>query len=309
MDYENYIELYEAIYFFDKLKLSNEKNTLDISNNDIIKKTGLNESIYISMLRILVVNDLLEFDGNNFYLTEENVERQKHILDNIINKDPNKQYLDLFEKATNDSQFFFENITEHEYEIYSRYNFGITYKTGNEVKKHLDLNNKKVLELGGNSGGLASALVKDNENCLYTILDRKIPCRVGKEFSKLNENDINFIEGNAFNLLLEKENYDYILMMNLLHDFDDAKCLRILENCKKYCNEETKFIIIEDILTNEFEPKEVVMHGLRLSVECRGGKQRKVNEFESIFSSINYKVINTLDISNVHKMIVLESKK
>ncbi len=40
MDYENYIELYEAIYFFDKLKLSNEKNTLDISNNDIIKKTG-----------------------------------------------------------------------------------------------------------------------------------------------------------------------------------------------------------------------------------------------------------------------------
>jgi hypothetical protein len=60
--------------------------------------------------------------------------------------------------------------------------------------------------------------------------------------------------------------------MNLLHDFDDIKCLNILSNCTKYSDCNTKFLIIEDILTGEFEPKEAIMHGLRLSVECRGGK-------------------------------------
>ena len=107
--------------------------------------------------------------------------------------------------------------------------------------------------------------------------------------------------------MLSSEIYDYIIIMNLLHDFDDTKCLNILKNCKKYCNSNTKFLIIEDILTAEFEPKEVVMHGLRLSVECRGGKQRTIEELESLFLRINYKLEKTIKINNVHTMLIMEA--
>jgi|LGOV01.1.fsa_nt_gb ubiquinone/menaquinone biosynthesis C-methylase UbiE len=308
MNYENYIELYEAVYFFYRINCSVDSKLPQLMNKEDIKRLGINESIYNAMLKILVVNNLLDYDGSCFVITNENIERQRDILDNIINKDPNKQYTELYNKAINDSQFFFDNISESEYEIYSRCNFEVTFQTGKEVVKHLNLANKKVLELGGNSGGFGTALLRKNKDCHYTVVDTKIPCMVGNEFCKLNELNINFIEGNVFDLMLPNEIYDYVIIMNLLHDFDDTKCLDILRNCTKHCDSNTKFIIIEDILTAEFEPTEAVMHGLRLSVECRGGKQRTIEEFRSLFININYKLEQSIKLSNVHTMLILETR-
>ncbi len=307
MNYENYIELYEAVYFFDRINCCVGNKLPQLMNKEDIKRLGINESIYQAMLRILVVNNLLDYQGNSFVITNENIEKQRDILDNIINKDPNKQYTELYNKAINESQFFFDNISESEYEIYSRYNFEVTFQTGKEVAKHINLANRKVLELGGNSGGFGTALLTKNKDCLYTVVDTKIPCKVGNEFNKLNELNITFIEANVFDLMLPNNIYDYVIIMNLLHDFDDVKCLDILDNCTKHCDSNTKFIIIEDILTDEFEPKEAVMHGLRLAVECRGGKQRTIDEFESLFSNINYKLEESIKLSNVHTMLVLET--
>ncbi len=50
---------------------------------------------------------------------------------------------------------------------------------------------------------------------------------VGNEFKESNKMNITFIEGNVFELMLSSEIYDYIIIMNLLHDFDDIKCLNI----------------------------------------------------------------------------------
>ena len=276
MDYENYMELYEAVYFFNRINACFDNKSPKLINTAEIKKLGLNESIYKAIIKILVVNNLLDYDGSSFVITNENKEKHRYILDNIINKNQNKHYTEMFNKAVNEFQFFFDSLSELEYEIYSRYNFQITFETGKEVIKYINLANKKVLELGGNSGGLGTALLANNKDCFYTIVDTKIPCRVGNEFKKLNNLNIAFLEGNIFELMLSNELYDYIILMNLLHDFDDLKCLNILRNCTNHCDSNTKFLIIEDILTGEFKPKEVIMHGLRLSVNCRGGKQREI---------------------------------
>lgn len=166
-----------------------------------------------------------------------------------------------------------------------------------------------MLELGGNSGGLGTALLTKSKHCFYTVVDTKIPCIVGNEFKKSNGADINFVEGDVFELTLPIEFYDYIIIMNLLHDFDDIQCLNILHNCTKYCDKNTRFYIIEDILTDEFEPKEAIMHGLRLSVSCRGGKQRTTEEFVSLFSNINYKLEKAIKVDNIHTMLIMQNNK
>ena len=294
IDYENYMELYEAVYLFNRI------NCINCCHE-------YSESAYKAIIRILVVNDMLDCDGN-----KKNKEKHQYIIDNIANnKIQNNRCTEMYSKAVNESQFFFDSISEIEYEIYSRYNFHVTFETGKEVAKHINLANKKVLELGGNSGGLGSALLTKNNNCVYTIVDTKIPCMIGNEFKESNRSNklnITFIEGNVFELSLSSElskSYDYIIIMNLLHDFHDVKCLTILRNCVKYCGSNTKFLIIEDILSGEFEPKEVVMHGLRLAVECRGGKQRTIDELSNLFSSINYKLEKTIKLSNVHTMLIM----
>lgn len=305
MDYENYMELYEAVYFFNRINCCVENKVPRLISQEEIKRLGINESIYKAIMRILVVNNLLDYDGNYFVMTNENIEKHRYILDNIINKDPNKQYTAFFDKAINESQFFFHTISELEYEIYSQCNFSSTFEIGKDVVKYVDLANRKVLELGGNSGGLGTALLSKNIDCLYTVVDTKIPCMIGNEFKALNKVNINFIEGNIFELMLSNEVYDYIILMNLLHDFDDIKCLNILHNCIENCDRNTKFLIIEDVLTGEFEPKDVIMHGLRLSAECRGGKQRTKEEFVSLFLDINYGLEKTIKLTNIHTMLVM----
>nr|WP_307991604.1 methyltransferase [uncultured Niameybacter sp.] len=305
MDYENYMELYEAIYFLDRINGCTDNKLPKQLPQEEMKRLGLNESIYTAMVRILTVNNLLDYDGSSFIFTNKNKAKHRYILDNIISKSQNNHCLELFNRGINENQFFFHSINEAEYEIYSRYNFQMTFQIGKEVAKHINLTNMKVLELGGNSGGLGTALLTANKDCLYTIVDTKIPCKVGKELKHSTGVDITFIEGNVFELMLESKLYDYIILMNLLHDFDDECCLNILHNCLHYSSIHTKFLIIEDVLTDEFEPKEVIMHGLRLSVECRGGKQRTMGKLIDLFSNINYKPEKVVRLNNVHTMLVM----
>lgn len=307
MNYDNYIELYEAVYFFDRIYLYFDKKMPAKSDMERIEKMGITQNVFIAVLKILFVNRLLEYDGKQFKLTDENKQKLQSILENIKKEDKIQHYETLFNKATNKSQYFFDSISEEEYEVYSRYNFEITYQNGKNIAEVIDFDNKKVIEIGGNSGGLGTAILKKYKNTRYTIVDTKIPCTVGDELKKLNNVDICFLEGDAFNLKIPQKVYDYVIFMNFLHDFDDSKCLEILRNIKKYTHKNTRFIIIEDILKGEFEPKEVVMHGLRLCTECRGGRQRTIEELDNIFLKINFKSEESLKLDSVHTILVMGS--
>lgn len=305
MSYNNHIELCEAVYFFDRINGSVDHNLPQLSYNEEIEKMGIHQSVYQSILRILASNELLHFDGECFKMTIENKEKYREILKKTTYSDQNNQHSNLFKKAIDKSQFFFDAISDIEYDIYSRCDFEVTFEIGKEVAKHINLGNKNVLELGGNSGGLGTALLNKNANCQYTIVDTKIPCKVGNEFNKVNQLNLKFVEGDVFDLASTSEPYDWIIIMNLLHDFDDIKCLDILKNCIKYSDYKTKFAIIEDVLTSEFEPKESIMHGLRLSVECRGGKQRTIDELENLFININYNLAESIQLDCNHRMLVM----
>ena len=299
-----YRELYEAVYFFYRI-YSGVYDKLPLQLN-YDKKMGLSETIYNAIIRILVVNNMIDYDKNSYVFTNENMMKHKHILENNIFKPGQvKHYEEMYNKALNELHFFFDSISDLEYEIYSRCNFHVTYEFGKKAVKHLDLRNKKILELGGNSGGLGTAILAKNSGCAYTVVDTEIPCMIGNEFKELYETNITFIEGNVFELMLSDNIYDYIIIMNLLHDFDDEKCLKILNNSSRYCNASTKFIVIEDIRHSEFEPHEVIMHGLRLSVECSGGRQRTINEIERLFINVNYKLEKVVKIDNIFTMLVL----
>ncbi|GAB6109460.1 methyltransferase [Fusibacter bizertensis] len=305
MNYENYIELYEAVYLFYRFNKSVGRKLPKLLSPDEIISSGVDDSIYHALLKILVVNKLLKHDGVSFKMTQGNQKKIQHILENIIKKDPHKQYTIFYDKAINASHYFFDQISESEYDVYSRCDFDVTFNIGKIVAKHLDLANQKVLELGGNSGGLGTALVLENENCHYTIVDTKIPCKVGNEFKQLNDVNLTFAVDNIFELMLPIERNDYIVLMNILHDFDDESCLSILQNCIKHSDKNTKFLIIEDVLTSSFEPKNLIMHGLRLSVECRGGRQRTSDELTQLFSNIDYGFESTVKIDSIHSMMVM----
>ena len=188
MDYENHIEIYEAVYFFNRIAcLVGENMPLQLSKQDI-DRLGITQSVYKAAVRILAVNNLLDYDETRFVLETKATEKHRHILERIIDKNPH--YIEMFNKALNPSQFFFDCLSSSEYEVYSRYNFRITYNTGKKVVEHINLSGKKILEIGGNSGGLGAAILMENKDCTYTVVDTSIPCKVGEEFNKSKGLDI-----------------------------------------------------------------------------------------------------------------------
>ncbi len=297
MENSNYI--YEAIYLLNKIYENNIPSELDEYK---FTNKSIHINVYRAIIRVLYTNNLLTRINEKLTITDE----QKISLENAMKKIMNSNfsnYEKMYDKATSSSQFFFDNISELEYEIYSRQNFLVTYKIGEDIIKHTDFTNKAVLELGGNSGGLATKIVSSYKNCDYSIIDTKIPCTIGNEFNVMNNTNINFIEGDIFNLTLEEKKYDFIILMNLLHDFDDEASLKVLYECTKFCNKNTSFLIIEDILIDEYKPKEIIMHGLRLAVECRGGKQRTLNDYEQLFTKFNFSINKSLKISDFHTLL------
>lgn len=305
MDYINYLA--EAVYFFQKFICHVQHEGVLQLSTQAFRELKINESIYKATMRILVVSNMIDFDGKCYVLTDEHSKKHKRILEDLNSSNQIKKYEDLYAKSVEAPGFFFDRINDLEYEIYSRCNFSITYESGKEIAKYLDFTDKTVLELGGNSGGLGAAFLSRYEDCSYFVLDTRIPCKIGKEFKALYGTSVSFIEGNVFELEVPSQNYDYILMMNLLHDFDDVRCCEILKNCMKYCSSHTKFVIIEDILKNDYEPKEVILHGLRLAIECMGGKQRTIEEFKEMFLGINYMLEEVIRINEIHTMLVMGS--
>lgn len=294
--------LYEAIYIFDKycIPLKNKDNS-----NLYMLDSSLPENVFYATLRLLAAHNLLIYKDKSFYATDENLLAIKQLK--LKKGKYTEEITILFDKINHKRDgSFFDNITDLEYEIYARCNYEISFEIGQSLCRICDFSSSSVLDIGGNSGGLANAILKYNSNCELTVVDKGIPCAVGEEFKRLNEvSNINFIEGDFFSLELN-EKFDYIILSNVLHDFSDIGCNEILRVCKKHSKNNTKIIIIEDILNRETEPIEVLEYGLRLSVNTYKGKQRTVEELNYLLSQISFTQNKKVNINNIQSAIIYE---
>ena len=298
MDDEAYTALAEAVYFC--TRICGGRPVAGAVTVKAAAALDLHESVFRAMARILVACGLMACDGGGFMLTEAHAARQKGILDAVRRADAFEAF---FAKAADEKHFFFDGISDLEYEIYARCNFPVTYAAGQAIASQIDLAGQNVLELGGSSGGLGAALTARFGGCAYTVVDTKIPCAVGRELNEGNRR-LRFTEDDLFTLKRLKGKRDCIILMNVLHDFDDEKCLRILRNATRYGHNKTVFVVVEDMLTEEFAPREVLIHGLRLAVECRGGRQRTAQELAKMFSAVGYRMDRFVRLNAVHSMCV-----
>jgi 2-polyprenyl-3-methyl-5-hydroxy-6-metoxy-1,4-benzoquinol methylase len=290
----------EAIYVFDKYC------KLKKMDNIYVIHSVLPNNILTATLRILTVNNLLSYKDDKYYATDENILKIEELRQNIIEENISKEIKHLTERINTNNQFF-KDLSDIEYEIYSRCNFSISFNIGHILINICNFNDATILDIGGNSGGLSTAISLKYPNSKITIVDKKIPCIIGEEF-KISNNiqNINFIEKDFFSLDL-KDKYDYIILSNILHDYNDDDCVNILKTCKKHSYKNTKILITEDILDNELEPIYVLEHGLRLSVNTIQGGQRTVNQLNNLMKEISFIFDRKKTINDVLSVIIYES--
>ena len=158
-------------------------------------------------------------------------------------------------------------------------------KTINYIKKYFK--NPKILDIGTGSGCIAITLKKELENSTIDAVDiSNSALKVAKENAKLNNVEINFIEGNILDDINSK--YDIIISNPPYIKEDDTEIMDIVKN-----NEPHIALFAKD-------------NGLYFYKEIIKNSKEKLNKKSIIAVEIGYKQAN--DIKNIAEQYYPHSK-
>ncbi|MEB3272721.1 MAG: methyltransferase [Prochlorothrix sp.] len=81
---------------------------------------------------------------------------------------------------------------------------------------------------------------------------------------------------------------DAYLLKHILHDWDDASCLKILGHCRQQLGATGKLLICEAVIPPGDQPSGAKFLDLNMLIMCHGGKERTQDEFATLFDRAGF---------------------
>jgi hypothetical protein len=151
-----------------------------------------------------------------------------------------------------------------------------------------------VCDVGGGSGGLLAAILGSHGHLKATLVD--LPGVVEKAQQKLGSSPIGarvqLHPGDIFQEL--PAGNDLYLLKNILHDWTDADCKRILDNCRAAVGNSGRILVAEFTpATNEAHDMGVVTD-VQMMVVTDNGRERSIEEFSTLFRNSGFSLARVL---------------
>jgi len=165
---------------------------------------------------------------------------------------------------------------------------------GNTIVKNYTFNKfKSIVDIGGGQGELMVKILSTHTDIAGAIFD--LPLVTQQTMSLIKnlglEDRCQCIPGDFFKII--PDNYDLYILMNVLHNWDNKNCIRLLKNCSKNIHRtDQRIIIIENIIDNSVKNNFNLIRDLEMMLITTGGKERTLEEFNELFKSSNLKLIN-----------------
>jgi len=152
---------------------------------------------------------------------------------------------------------------------------------------------KTLTDVGGGVGLLMAEILTANPPMKGVILD--VPSVIkdaGKTIQAHGiENRCQAIDCDFFNHIPSES--DAYLLSNILHDWPDDKCRRILTNCHKAMKSDSKLLVMEMIVLPGNEPSVAKLLDLEMLVTT-GGRERTEDEFKDLFESSGFNLTRVI---------------
>jgi hypothetical protein len=143
-----------------------------------------------------------------------------------------------------------------------------------------------LVDVGGGLGGLLLAVLRARPNLRGVLFDHE-KVLAGTMLGQLGADERwELVPGDFFESVPAG---DFYLIKNVLHDWNDDQCVRILENCRRAMRPGGKLLVIDAVLPPGNEPhfgKAMDMIMLLLLP----GQERSLAEFEHVFSRAGFRV-------------------
>lgn len=97
-----------------------------------------------------------------------------------------------------------------------------------------------------------------------------------------------FVGGNLFSDV--PKGADIYFLKNVLHDWDDAACIRILSVCRSALTSTSRILIVEQLMDNE-HPRSAAWFDI--GVMIFGGQERTLDEFRFLMTNVGLRIFST----------------
>lgn len=137
---------------------------------------------------------------------------------------------------------------------------------------------KRVVDVGGGSGGLLLGLMERFPHLEGLLFDRREVVEKVRGCA---------VEGGDF-FKAVPAGAEVYLLKHVLHNWDDAGCLTILENCAQAMGSDGALLVMESPLGEGLEEVMMDLHMMLL----QGGRERSLQEYESLFAEVGLRAVH-----------------
>lgn len=178
----------------------------------------------------------------------------------------------------------------------------ITFVT-EEVARILDTHSATVIaDIGGAGGSLLHAVLQANRAPSGIVFDLPNIAEIAKwATAEIGlERRVTSVGGDFFEAVPAADLY---LLRYILHDWDDAACIRILQNCRRAMLPGGRVAVIEQVLGDIGQPGPAPLMDLNMMVML-GGRERSETEYGQLFAAAGLRLATTIETNTPMATII-----
>jgi hypothetical protein len=143
---------------------------------------------------------------------------------------------------------------------------------------------KIIADIGGGEGLFLSAILYKNQSSEGILFDLpEVLARAETILKKYNVNDrIKTIPGSFFESA--PGGAEIYLLKNILHNWSEEDCIKILENIRNVLPENGKILILEMVIEEDNKPSFGKLIDIQMMVFMQQGKERTRKEYEALLT-------------------------
>ena len=138
-----------------------------------------------------------------------------------------------------------------------------------------------VVDVGGGNGALLSAVLAAYPGRRATLFDMAEAIAAAKRGEGGPLPGVAFVAGDVLTTPAP-ERGDIYLLRHLMHDYDDAGCVRVLANVRRAMRPDARVLVLEAPLPTDDSPGPGRWLDLQVMVLC-GGRERTLEEYAGLF--------------------------
>ncbi|MFF7492804.1 methyltransferase [Streptomyces rubiginosohelvolus] len=165
-------------------------------------------------------------------------------------------------------------------------------------------NTGRIVDVAGGRGGLLRAVLTRHPGLTGLLFDR--PETVTDHLLNTGELTGRWQTEGGDVFTAVPSDGDLYLLKNILHDFPDDDCLRILTNIRRAVSTGTKLLVIDAVLPDDATPHPAVALDIVMLMTLRGRERTRI-EFEQLLQDAGFRVNRTVPTPALTSIIEAEA--